>query len=724
MLENLNLFKKYIKIRSVKSLFRLHISLLTILIVNFIIFATVLCKTKNLYVIPYRDMLIGYYPPDKFTEFMLIPWWPENFGTTSLITPTMLIMILLERLFPPKVAFVTYNMLPYFVVSLVAYFAIIYNLKIRDKFTTVMLVLVYAYNWFTFYVFGSTYVLYTYGGGLLILTSLFRLANRDNSNNLAWDKTLILGFILASFGWNLIGLVLVLYLLLPVTIMVLVFYHDVNKLKSLVKLVAISFCSAIIIILPFYYPIFIDVLSKGLVGYASSKSYIVPTSWLSLLQPSYFSMYIGSILKLFSIFTDPFNGNKITSLAFNLFFIILISFPILYKNNIKTHLYYFYLSNLIYILLIFYIIYLIKQGSIIIEFIYNNLFLFVSVLRTVTNFMVILLPSIFFIYLFAFSHVKNRLLRYLFSFLLLYLAFSSNDYFILQLLQIDQTSTLKNAGSTYYVTAIPESVIGLFYRINNLKNVTYNAIWLPVREEDRSAFVSVSGDLPFSGSSFSPVANYSRLLFSYIVNNDSDTTLFYKLLRFFNVKYLVLLKLRNDSNLPKITYFGPRVTGVDGNYSYIKSKLTRIPFLSIIDDTRYYTIYQFNASVSPFILFSTNKTSEETIQIIDLRKNQIKPVNFSYTFSKFHIFIDATSFNQSFIVYSPYSFDEEWWSFKIFGCSNFKINVSEIGTVIYLYHPYSNVISINLELKFIHLLLRAILYLISLIVLICVAIKK
>jgi hypothetical protein len=186
----------------------------------------------------------------------------------------------------------------------------------------------------------------------------------------------------------------------------------------------------------------------------------------------------------------------------------------------------------------------------------------------------------------------------------------------------------------------------------------------------------------------------------------------------------VLLKLRNDTNSPRILYFGHRVNAVEGNYSHIEKQLSKISLLRIIDNDRYYAIYQFNVSVSPFALIPSNETNQKITQIVDLSKSQAKPINFSYTFNKFHILIGANNFNQSLIVYSPYSFDKEWWSFKISGCNNFKIDASESGTIIYLNGFYSHVISVDIELKFVHLLTRIVLYLISLVVLIYVTLRR
>ena len=348
-------------------------------------------KTNVFYVVPYRDMLIGIYPPDKIIQLLISPWSPENFGIPASVSMLYIFLYGLEKLLSPVKAFVIYTLMPYIITVLVTYYVLHRQFNISDEFLLLIFSTIASINWFTLYSFGSSYIIYYYLGSLLILGTLYRIYNEENFIMRYVIIRLTIAMLLASIGWGLPGLVLlVIFLMFNLPMLI-------SKPKFLFKFVLSMFISLLIalaIMSPFIYQFLFGTIYYGFENYATRAGYLPVgyETWLDVLMPYYFEKYLGNIIKIFMLPFDPNLENPIYVISV-VIVTILIFDALINSKSFKRELKLFFIYQLLYISLIASIIFLIVSGNGFINVLYSFL-PFLSVLKTVTNYMVILLSLI------------------------------------------------------------------------------------------------------------------------------------------------------------------------------------------------------------------------------------------------------------------------------------------------------------------------------------------
>lgn len=569
--------------------------------INTMLIIVILFRTNTFYVIPYRDMIIGLYPPSRIIDLFLSPWTPENFGMLSSLPPSHIFMYLLEILLPPIKAFAIYTITPIVITSVIAYYSLGHLLIIKDKIIKLLLTFLYTYNWLTIYLYGATLVIYAYAGGLLYLSSLYNIYMYGFKKERYIE--LVISLSLALFAWNLPGLVLIFYLTIPI-IIVYIITLSLQRLVELVKILLKSIILTVLMFMPFIYMKIVGVLSEGIFNYALRTGYIPSTeNWIKILMPAYFEIYLGNLLKLLSIFIDPLHENMLT-IFFTLVFIIVITTYIFKEENDKS-LKPFFLSNLVYVLILYQLIIAITKRATIVNMLYNNIVI-LSVLKTVTNYMIILAPSIFIMYVISIIKLKHRMLKYIIALILVMIALFSHNGLIFTLYNLDNINSVTIGGINYNIVKIPHDIISLFNRINSERVWNYRILWLPLYREERSAFSSVLEDLPISKASDRPLTKYYDMLLRSLLS-EGDNYISDYLLRMFGVRNIVLLKNINDTCSPSVVYFGYSPVGIEGDYRVIRKILDKKAILKLIENNKFYTLYEYYRKVSFFNLIRVEK---------------------------------------------------------------------------------------------------------------------
>ena len=590
-------------------------------LVNIVIIITSL-KVNTFYIIPYRDMIIGIYPPSRIVDLLLSPWTPENFGMLSSLPPSYILMYVLETLLPPAKAFAIYTIFPYVITSIVAYYSLSQLLPIKDKKIKLLLTLLYTYNWLTIYLYGSSLVIYTYASGLLYLLSLYNIYVHGLKERHIVE--LIVSLSLALFAWNLPGLILILYLTIPIIIMCIITL-SLRKLLSLIKVLTKSIILTVLIFMPFVYAKIVGMLSEGIFGYALRAGYLISgENWLKTLMPVYFEMYLGTVLKVLLIFIDPLLSNVcVTFLAITILTIILLYMFRREKKKYKL-LKLFFLSNVIYVLALYLLIATIISRSSAINVLYNN-FVILSALKTATNYMVILAPSIFIIYAIGITRLKNSMLKYTITIALVMMALFSHNGLIFNISNLEHVNSVTIGGINYNIIKIPDNIVNLFNKINNERGWSYRVLWLPLYRGERSAFSSTPEDLPVSKTSDILLAKYYDILLRSLLSDSTEGSYAVNyLLRMFGIKYIVLLKNINDTRPPSVTYFGYSPVGLEGNYRAIKKILDK-KMLKLIESNKYYALYKCYNNISYFnaIRITRNYTIFSLLNNIDNNDHKV-----------------------------------------------------------------------------------------------------
>ena len=561
--------------------------------------------THVLYVIPYRDMVVGVYPPSRILDLLVSPWSPENFGQPSSLPMTYLVLYAAEKVLPPVKAFLLYTWLPYLVAVIVAYYVLRYKIGFRDELLTGTLALLASINWFTLYSFGSTYVVYTYTGLLLGVGVLYAAyVGRRVDEGLAVVE-LAFAMLLSLAGWNLPGLML---FMVPFTWGLFLFAARPRMLLRLLLAAAKALLVVLLIASPFIYSKIFGLFYYGFHGYSVKAGYIpVGRDWLSILMPRYFQQYLSNILKIFMLPFDPLMENRLYIIV--VFPVLaLIAYTLANPARRPRRLRIFYLYHLLYVVVVSVLIAMIIRRSPVVNTLYSKVII-LPVLKTATNYMTVLVPVVLFLLYLSLYRVNLRVARAA-AVLILVFALASNNLMIIKIINIDNTDYIHVGGYNYKVYKIDPGIANVFEHINRVKNWHSRAIWLPLYPEERSMFTSVFEDIPISKSTDKKAARLLDALLTNLLAPSSEAANLTKtLLKLYGIRYVVVVKNVCDNEEPRIVYYGASPVGIIGDYNKIIKTLDHKNYLVKIYDDRLVTIYRYNYSSIFNKLISLNRNN-------------------------------------------------------------------------------------------------------------------
>jgi len=563
--------------------------------------------TNIFYTVPYRDMTIGIYPPSRITDLLLSPWSPENFGQPASIPMLYIVLYFFEKILPPVKAFILYTLFPYIVATTVAYYVLREQLGIRDEALLAALSILASINWFTLYSYGSVYVIYTYIGGLLALGTLYRIYSRTDLDSRVLVLELVLSMLLSVAGWNLPGLLL-LYILLLANLPLL-WVAGRRRLLYALRYIIVSTVIVLIIASPFLYAKIFGIVYFGFKNYIVKAGYVpIGHSWIKILMPYYFKKYLGSLLKIYMLPFDPLLETPAYLLA-AVVVPLLIAYTLVRIGTIRNNkLKIFYIYQIIYVLVISLLVFLISDKNNIINILYSNIS-FITVLKTVTNYMVILLPSVLLtIYISIIFFIKRKI-QYIIAVLFLVLALSSNKLLIVQLVKVNDVDMLHIGGYDYKIFKINKNIIKIFNKMNIVKGWCRRAIWMPLYPQERSMLVSMFEDIPISKATNAMIARHIDVMLTNLLK--ANSTLYTQnitevLMDMYGIQYIVVLKNVKDDEAPRIVYYGVSPVGVVGSYKKIITALNSKPYLKLIYNDSTVAIFKFNNNVSIFNIFKFN----------------------------------------------------------------------------------------------------------------------
>jgi len=636
------------KIKKYENFYGNYTDYIIISLINIsIIFVSLIVSYNHnyLYIIPYRDMLLGFYPKSFYFKALRSTITPEGFGVVSNYNIGYLLSVIFQSI-NIKLGFKLTLFFPLFIASLTAnklFRSFGINKNIRILFS-----LFYSYNWITLSLWGTVLWLYAYASIPLVILYTYRILNYERSvtslDFIVNSMKLVLAYTIAGIYWNLPAMALVSYFTLTIFIIYIIRCiirkQYVKLINSSIKL-SMVFILIILFNLFFIYPKITGIMFYGFKNYVEKAGYISPNlEWYNLIMPNLFKQtfdfgFISIItLPLWPINFYQFDLQNIIKLlyALTIFGILLINLNDVIKKYRYEEVIFGIISLQIFISWL--ILLIITSKKDIINILYG--FPLISILVNVTNYLLIITPLIIIIFAIGTDYIYiklSKVLKIITLTIVIFILIMPNMIILFKYIykiDIENVDNIKFGTHRSNIQYIPLDVLRDIEFINDDRyRVYYRIFWLPYSPETVDLIKTSIGDAHVKGifknrylSSY-----YETILFNIVSKQPHETTLT-RSLTLLGYKYVSVLKFnisgyKMDDDT-KIVYFHGLPTKIVGHPQNILMS-GYISNLNSVYNTDYIILLEpskiYNSNTPFFKLYRDDST---IINLVDKYNNNKK----------------------------------------------------------------------------------------------------
>lgn len=604
----------------------LYFTFSIIVIINLAFTAPLFTVSKEPIISDSGDLWTGYYPVDVGAK-IFSAWSVELFGRPSNRGMGQLLEYGLQLLTGSAWLSQLLVLFGFFWAASLSMCILIVKGKLSNSvIVTVLASIVYAYNHATLSRL-QTWWLGVYACIPLVLLFALRIflnEGRHLSNIIGLALSLTMGSLF--FGFQTLALLLPFFLVALITGFLIETGKMTKRVRHLVfsiGLISASIVLYTLLVLPAAYRPVSILLSHGLAGYAQQVSGGTLAGTISPLQflfyvPIMFPYLISPLITL----SSPSLGTSLPTVEYMLesnsfgilgFVLPAITFMALFlkekrKKAIVISLFIVYIPILVLLILA-------QQRSNLINTLYNS-FPILHILEAASDYLLVL-SAIQAILLtlgldFALEKVasmkhekpkslRKRIVKVSAMMCLIIIValpvFSSHDYLVFNFDRIYNRTYIGATGGISYSSRIPQYLIDLIVRFNSLraKEGPLRVLYLPTPDFYIQVFGSSSLPDHFNLNSLGDPVLLQYLLeaFSYMIGD--NTTRFGSLLAPVGYKYIVVLKLLNQSLTIQYETFANHPYGIAGNPSLFTAFLEKQIDISLVKSTAEYDIYVNNA---------------------------------------------------------------------------------------------------------------------------------